>query len=133
MNRCIQLEIFSQIFADDDFEFYVIQKNNSKEAQKIISKFPNVTLVDKEISDFSQSALLLNSIDKVITVDTSLIHLAGTLNKKSLLLLPKIPDWRWGLKGNTSMWYPSVRIARQQNLNDWNFIGQKVDKFLFEN
>ena len=92
-----------------------------------------MTLVDKEISDFSQSALLLNSMDKVITVDTSLIHLAGTLNKKSLLLLPKIPDWRWGLKGNTSMWYPSVRIARQQNLNDWNFIGQKVDKFLFEN
>ena len=92
-----------------------------------------MTLVDKEISDFSQSALLLNSMDKVITVDTSLIHLAGTLNKKSLLLLPKIPDWRWGLKGKTSMWYPSVRIARQQNLNDWNFIGQKVDKFLFEN
>ncbi len=133
LNRCIQLEIFSQIFANDDFEFYVIQKNISKEDQKIISKFPNVTLVDKEISDFSQSALLLNSMDKVITVDTSLIHLAGTLNKKSLLLLPKIPDWRWGLKGNTSMWYPSVRIARQQNLNDWNFIGQKVDKFLFEN
>ena len=133
MNRCIQLEIFSQIFANNDFEFYVIQKNISKDDQNIISKFPNVTLVDKEISDFSQSALLLNYMDKVITVDTSLIHLAGTLNKKSLLLLPKIPDWRWGLKGNTSFWYPSVTIARQQNLNDWNFIAQKTDKFLHEN
>mgnify|MGYP002054652073 CR=1 FL=1 len=54
----------------------------------------------------------------IFTVDTSLVHMAGTMNKKTFLFLPKVPDYRWGLKNNQE-WYPSVSLLRQEKVSDW--------------
>ena len=58
-------------------------------------------------------------MDLIITVDTSLAHLSGTLNKKTYLLLPYLPDWRWRLSITFSPWYPSIKIFRQVEVNNW--------------
>ena len=53
------------------------------------------------------TAFFIDKMDVVFTIDTSLVHLAGTMNKKTYLFLPFVPDYRWGLK-ETQDWYPSV-------------------------
>lgn len=130
MNRSMPLETFSKIFLNKDHDFFVLQKNISTEEKKLLEKFSNVTILDNLISDFSESALVISRMDKVISVDTSLIHLAGTLGKKSLLFLPKVPDWRWGLSGEKSQWYNSIKIVRQTDAYQWKNLIKKSDLFL---
>jgi ADP-heptose:LPS heptosyltransferase len=62
----------------------------------------------------------------VISVDTSVAHLAGALGKKTWLLLPYVPDWRWMLDRDDSLWYPSVKLYRQKNFNGWDSVLQEL-------
>tara|TARA_B100001121_G_scaffold86826_1_gene77036 strand:- start:527 stop:784 length:258 start_codon:yes stop_codon:yes gene_type:complete len=64
------------------------------------------------------TAYFIEKMDMIFTVDTSLVHLAGTMNKKTFLFLPKVPDYRWGL-GKNQEWYPSVSLLRQEKVSDW--------------
>ena len=59
-------------------------------------------------------------MDVVVAVDTSTAHLAGALGKPLLLLLPLIPDCRWGLNREDSPWYPTARLLRQTAAGDWS-------------
>jgi ADP-heptose:LPS heptosyltransferase len=68
----------------------------------------------------------------VITVDTALAHLAGSLGMPTWILLPFAADWRWGLSSETSPWYPSVRLFRQQSPGDWNSVITSLHKKLME-
>ena len=58
-------------------------------------------------------------MDLVITIDTSVAHLAGAMGKRVWILLPSNPDWRWLLDRNDSPWYPSARLFRQGQIGDW--------------
>jgi ADP-heptose:LPS heptosyltransferase len=58
-------------------------------------------------------------LDLVISVDTAAAHLAGALGRPAHLLLPKIPDWRWGREGQKTPWYPTLRLHRQTSRGDW--------------
>ena len=71
-------------------------------------------------NDFDGLAALVASLDLVITVDTSLAHLAGALGKPVWILLPRVPDWRWRLEGQDTPWYPTVRLFRQEEAGDWS-------------
>jgi hypothetical protein len=68
----------------------------------------------------------------VITVDTSVAHLSGALGKKTWILLPFTPDWRWMLERNDSPWYPSVKLYRQQVIDDWAGVFKKIKIDLLE-
>jgi ADP-heptose:LPS heptosyltransferase len=59
-------------------------------------------------------------MDLVITVDTSIVHLAGALGKATWLLLPHRYEWRWSLEGESNNWYDSVHVIRQQAAGDWD-------------
>ncbi len=72
-----------------------------------------------EDGDFADTAELIASLDLVITVDTAIAHLAGTLGKPVWVLLDRTQDWRWGLRCETTPWYPSARLFRQVGGPEW--------------
>ncbi|OGU10250.1 MAG: hypothetical protein A2075_21610 [Geobacteraceae bacterium GWC2_58_44] len=89
---------------------------------------PGLELVDltAEISDFGDTAALISHLDLVISVDTSVAHLAGALGKPVWLLLPKAGDWRWLLEREDSPWYPSMRIFRQERQGEWGSVVERL-------
>jgi ADP-heptose:LPS heptosyltransferase len=73
-----------------------------------------------ELTDFADTAALIIGLDLVITVDTAVAHLAGTLGKPVWILTQFDADWRWLLHRDDSPWYPSARLFRQSSFGDWN-------------
>ena len=76
--------------------------------------------------DFSDAAALCECMDLVISVDTSVAHLSGALGKETWILLPFSPDWRWLLGRVDSPWYPTVRLYRQERIDDWSGVLGRV-------
>lgn len=70
--------------------------------------------------DWLATARELCTLDLLITVDTGIAHLAGALGMSVWLLVPHVPDWRWGASGSRTPWYPSVRLFRQPERGDWS-------------
>jgi FkbM family methyltransferase len=92
---------------------------------------PFLSLVqDGQFESFADTAAAIASLDLVITVDTSVAHLAGAMGKPVWLLLSFDPDWRWGLKGSETIWYPSMRIFRQPRFRDWTSVIAEVEAHL---
>ena len=77
-------------------------------------------------SEFAGTAALIAELDLVVTVDTSIAHLAGALAKPSWILLPFAPDWRWQLACTDSPWYPTMRLFRQPEAGAWNAVVRDV-------
>ena len=78
------------------------------------------------VIDFQDSLERLAQIDLLITVDTAVAHLAGAMGRKTYLLLPKVPDWRWMLRREDSPWYHSIKLFRQDNDGDWKHPIKKI-------
>jgi len=75
---------------------------------------------------FRDTASLVTRLDLVLSVDTAIAHLAGAVGAPLFLLLPHVPDWRWGLEGETSFWYPGARLVRQESPGDWRGVVARV-------
>ena len=73
-----------------------------------------------DLQDFASLAAVVSKLDLVITVDTAVAHLAGSMGKPVWILLSNASDWRWGLNGNSTGWYPSARLFRQTTPGDWS-------------
>jgi tetratricopeptide (TPR) repeat protein len=84
----------------------------------------------RELGDFADTAALLAALDLVITVDTSVAHLAGALGRPVWVLLPYVPDWRWLLEREDSPWYSSARLFRQHRPGDWPSLIRRVAQAL---
>lgn len=84
------------------------------------------------LTDFSQTAALIENLDLVITVDTSVAHLAGAMGKPVWVLLPFMPDWRWMLDREDSPWYPTMHLFRQREIRDWKLPIEKIVQKLHE-
>jgi len=78
------------------------------------------------LADFSATASLLAGLDLLVSVDTSVAHLAGAMGRPVLLLLPFEPDWRWLLDRADSPWYPSLRLLRQREPGDWGPVLERL-------
>jgi hypothetical protein len=74
------------------------------------------------LTDFNETAAVIQNLDLVISVDTAVAHLAGALGKEVWLMLPKGADWRWGLTQSDTPWYPSMQIFRQTRSGDWGSV-----------
>jgi ADP-heptose:LPS heptosyltransferase len=83
-----------------------------------------------ELGDFADTAALIAALDLVVTVDTSVAHLAGALGKPVWLMLPFSPDFRWLLRREDSPWYPSMRLFRQQKPGDWDSVIARISQAL---
>lgn len=90
------------------------------------------TLID-EAKDYADTAALVDQLDLIISVDTSIAHLAGALGKPVWILLPFAPDWRWLLGQHTTPWYPTAKLYRQKSAdNGWGEVLKQVSVDLFK-
>jgi len=87
---------------------------------------PQVVSFRDDLLDFDNTAALCMCMDVVVTIDTSLAHLAGALGRGTGVLLPQSPDFRWMRDREDSPWYPSVQLYRQTVAGDWSGIFDRV-------
>lgn len=102
--------------------------------QKTSAPPPLLTLIDvsSKLDDFAATASALMEIDLLISVDTSVAHLAGALGRQAWVLLPYAADWRWFEQREDSPWYPSLRLFRQPRPGDWPEVIERVRRMLLE-
>lgn len=123
-NRSIPFQVFKQIFSLKEVTWISLQVDNNVDDLKTI---PGEVIDFREkISDFADTAGLIENIDLIVTVDTAVAHLAGAMGKETWLLLPVDPDWRWQTTSQESPWYPTIRIFRQLQLGDWQEVLARV-------
>jgi ADP-heptose:LPS heptosyltransferase len=82
--------------------------------------------VSQQLTDFHQTAALLENVDLVITCDTAVAHLGGALGVPTWVAIPKSADWRWFLDREDSPWYPTMRLFRQSTLGEWGDVFQRI-------
>ena len=129
-HRSCPLAAFLPLWRTPGIAFYSLQKEERSQDLRQLPSACAVHDLDNLIHDFSDTALLLDSLDLLISVDTSVAHLAGALGKPVWLLLPEVPDWPWGLEGEATPWYPSMRLFRQLRRGDWTDVMARVAEAL---
>ncbi|MCO4780755.1 MAG: tetratricopeptide repeat protein [Candidatus Cloacimonetes bacterium] len=128
-NRSIPFDLISNMCEGLDADFISLQINSSDD-------FGNSNIIDvsQSISNFKDTSHLLETLDLFISVDTSVLHLAGALGVKSWALVPFVPDWRWGLVEKQSHWYDSIEIIRQLRIGSWDntlkSVKEKLNRFI---
>ncbi len=129
ISRNISLQVLARII-DPAAEWHSLQKDVAESDRAILESIPNLTDHGDSLTDFSETAALIAELDLVISVDTSIAHLAGALGKPVWILLPFHPDFRWLRNRTDSPWYPTARLFRQSRSGDWNEVVESLSKGL---
>jgi tetratricopeptide (TPR) repeat protein len=124
-NRSMELKQFLPILSSDA-DWACLQKEVRDEDHAALHHGDRVALFGDDLRDFSDTAALLDLMDLVITIDTSVAHLAGAMGKPVWVLLPYNRDWRWLMDRDDSPWYPSARLFRQQKIGNWAEVIDRV-------
>jgi tetratricopeptide (TPR) repeat protein len=124
-NRSMSLRALSSIL-DVDARFISLQKDVRPDDQASLLERTDIVDLTGQLSDFAETAALISCLDLVITVDTSVAHLAGALGRSTWILLPYAPDYRWLLDRDDSPWYPTVRLFRQDERRDYASVLARV-------
>lgn len=117
--RRIDIDLFLPIFDATEADFIGLQVGPQSASANIFPLNRMTFSCDGVVNDFQDTATVVGQLDLVIGVDTSVIHLSGALGIPTWILLPFMPDYRWGLGRPTSAWYDSVRLFRQPQQGDW--------------
>jgi len=125
-NRSIALSRLAPLWSAGTARFVAIQRDLRSGDAELLAREPRVTQIGTELDDFADTAAVCTLVDLVITVDTSVAHLAGAMGRPVWILLPFSPDWRWTLEGESSCWYPSARLLRQPLLGDWDSVIERL-------
>lgn len=121
-NRSCALGHFLQFAAVPNVTLYSLQKGDAVRELQAAEAIGRVEDLDPEIDDFADTAAAIANLDLVICVDTSVAHLAGAMNKPVWVVLPFAADFRWMAEGESSPWYPSMRLFRQHEAGNWNSV-----------
>jgi ADP-heptose:LPS heptosyltransferase len=125
-NRSIALARLAPLFANSDLQFLSLQRELRADDTSVLRAHPRVIHLGDNLDDFVETAAVISLLDTIISVDTSVAHLAGTLGKPVWILIPSSPDFRWLLEREDSPWYPSARLFRQPQPGDWNSVIQRL-------
>lgn len=129
--RSLELKQFVSLWkVSDSVQFVSLQKGPASaqlsEAQESLAITDGVDTA----KNFADTARVIAKLDLIITVDTAVAHLAGSMKKPVWILIPGTPDWRWGLKEETTPWYPTARLFRATNEGGWTGLMERVTKEL---
>jgi len=124
--RSVNVDKFLPLMAHQGVTLFSLQKGERSKDIALIGGQGLIIDAGQEIKSFADTASLIAQLDLVISVDTSVVHLASAMGKPVWLLLPYTPDWRWMLERDDSPWYPSLRIFRQEKPGDWDGVFDKV-------
>ena len=124
-NRSMALRTLAPLL-DLDCDFHSLQKEIKAEDLAALAEGSRIQTHEAELNDFADTAALIAELDLVITVDTSVAHLAGALGKPVWILLPYTPDFRWMTERGDSPWYPTAHLFRQRDRGDWDSVIKEV-------
>ncbi len=126
--RSMQLDALGPLF-EVPAEFHCLGKFVTEEERAALPRF-GIRHYGEELTDFAETAALASLMDLVISVDTSIAHLAGALALPVWLLISNPPEWRWMLEREDSPWYPTARLFRQRTRTDWADVVARVAQAL---
>jgi tetratricopeptide (TPR) repeat protein len=126
-NRSIPLSRLLNLLSDK-VQYVSLQKEVRSDDVRVLAECNQIAFLGNELADFSETAALIANMDLVISVCTSVAHLAGAMGKPVWLLLSFNADWRWLLGRDDSPWYPSARLFRQEIYGDWEGVVSMVAK-----
>jgi uncharacterized protein (TIGR03032 family) len=129
-HRSCPLREFLPILSIPEITFYRLQKGDRHQELADLPSHIRVEDIESQIGDFGDLAVIIDQLDLVIGVDSPAAHLAGALGKKVWTLLSQVADWRWMLEGETTPWYPTMRLFRQTLPGDWDGVIEKVAETL---
>ncbi len=124
-NRSMPLQMMSPLL-DLDAMFVSLQKDVKPQDADFLRERTDIVDHSADLTDFAETAALVSCLDLVITVDTSIAHLAAALGRPTWILLPRNPDFRWMLDRDDSPWYPTVRLFRQSRTRDYASVIERV-------
>jgi FkbM family methyltransferase len=127
--RSFPLTQFSPLAKLHGLSLISLQKGFGSEQLDSLANFDVISLgdeLDASGGAFLDTPAVLKNLDLVIAADTSIAHLAGALGVKVWVPLAKVPDWRWGVAGQTTPWYPTMRLFRQAELRDWPGVFERM-------
>ncbi|MDR3097024.1 MAG: hypothetical protein LBV73_08115 [Paraburkholderia sp.] len=128
--RSIALRALHPVLARSDVSWFALQKGAAQCDVEALPSGIDMTPLGPEISNFTDTLAIVQSLDLVITVDTSVAHLAGAANVPVWILLPTCTDWRWMTGRSDTPWYPSARLFRQSELGCWDGVIEEVGEAL---
>jgi tetratricopeptide (TPR) repeat protein len=123
--RSIPLDLLKPLF-ELPHEFHMLQKEIRSDDQKVLELFPHIQIYQEYLVDFSDTAALIEEMDLVVSVDTSVVHLAGALGKPVWVLISWAPDFRWLLDRTDNPWYPTATLFRQPERGNWEHVIEDI-------
>lgn len=128
-NRCarrnIPLAELKPLF-ELPLEFHVLQKDIRPEDKPILDGLTQLHCHQDQLNDFADTAAIIQEMDLVISVCTSVAHLSGALGHQTFVLLPYSADYRWMTNEHDSPWYPSIQLIRSEKIGDWSGVVHQV-------
>jgi len=124
--RSCKLQCFAPLTRISGVRLYGLQKGQAAAQMDELAGAVPITNISKYFDDFTDTAAAVENLDMVISVDTSVLHLAGAMGKPAWALLPFAPEWRWMLSRPDSPWYPTMKLFRQDAWNGWDSVFQRV-------
>ncbi len=119
-NRSIALARLDPLLSLETVQFVSIQRELRGDDAELLARHPRITHLGADLADMADTAAVAALVDLVISVDTSVVHLAGAMGRPVWVTLPFCPDWRWTLDRERSPWYPNARLFRQNSIDDWD-------------
>jgi tetratricopeptide (TPR) repeat protein len=129
-NRSVALARLAPLLDTPNVQFVSLQKELREADAQFLAQEPRILDFGRDFGDFDDTAAAIGAVDLVISVDTSVAHLAGALGKPVWVLLPFCPDWRWLLVRDDSPWYPTARLIRQSGPGDWESVVARLGREL---
>lgn len=124
--RTLKLSAFAPLFARDDIAIITVQKGDQiAQVGGYYGSTPMLNL-GPDIADFADTMAILKNCERLVTIDTSVAHIAGACAIPTSLVLPYAPDWRWLLNRDDTPWYKSIRLFRQERAYDWSGVMERV-------